>query len=115
MTAADVLERFCRRPSPAFVNGLDSLLEGRDRFEMLGPVEKLLVGRSILDDELGPAIDRQDKRRACLLESVDELGGAVSEVGQGIGFDAGVHGGVLQGEDIRQGLESRNLAVKSKW
>ncbi len=64
---------------------------------MLGPVEKLLVGRGILDDELGPAIDGQDQRRASLLKMVEELGGTVSEVGQGIGFDASVHGGVLRG------------------
>jgi hypothetical protein len=78
---------------------LDGHFECRYRFEKLGSVEQLLIGHSILDHDLGLAIDRQDQWGARFLETVDELRGSATEVAQGVGFDATLHARGL----LRQG------------
>ncbi len=49
----------------------------------LHAVEKLLVGSSILNDHLGPPVDRQNQRVAALLEAVEDLRGVSFEITEG--------------------------------
>ena len=99
MTPADLLQSLRGRPRSAFVDSQDGLFESRHRVEMLGTVEKLLIGRGILNHDFGLAVDRQDEGRARLLQVADKLRGSVSEVGQRIGFNAKMHLSGLHGQE----------------
>ena len=68
MLPAQPIEHIARRLGPAGLHVSESTLQ---RLHRLDPIEQVLVGFRILNDDLRAPVDRQDERMSGALEAIE--------------------------------------------
>jgi hypothetical protein len=85
------VEHVVHRGAFAAVSRGEPLLDGLDGLQTLSKIEKPLVGRRVLDDEFGFAVDRQHDGIPGFLQLAEEFRSVTFEVGKGMDVLTEIH------------------------